>query len=103
METLNLNLRIAYVDFSGLYRLNDLQGLIGRINPRKLIVTAGGASETNLLAETCRVAEDGKAVQGEIFTPSMGEVVDASVGYECLDSEVEPRVGSKAELEGVGE
>lgn len=77
-RTLEINLRIAYVDFSGLYRLNDLQGLIGRINPRKLIVTAGNASGTKLLADTCRAAENGTAV-GEIFTPEDGETVDASV------------------------
>lgn len=77
-QSLTLNLRIAYVDFSGLYRLNDLQGLIGRINPRKLIVTAGDARETKVLAETCRAVENGNAV-GEIFTPMDGEAVDASV------------------------
>lgn len=77
-QQLTLNLRIAYVDFSGLYRLTDLQGLIGRINPRKLIVTAGDASETQLLAETCKEVENGSAV-GEIFTPIVGETVDASV------------------------
>ncbi|KAK3058299.1 hypothetical protein LTR09_001377 [Extremus antarcticus] len=77
-QSLTLNLRLAYVDFSGLYRLNDLQGLIGRINPRKLIVTGGDASETRLLADTCRAVENGKAV-GEIFTPVDGDVVDASV------------------------
>ena len=77
-RSLKLNLRIAYVDFSGLYRLTDLQGLIGRINPRKLIVTAGDANETQLLADTCKAAENGSAV-GEIFTPAIGETVDASV------------------------
>ena len=77
-HSLKLDLRIAYVDFSGLYRLTDLQGLIGRINPRKLIITAGNASETNLLAETCKAVENGSAV-GEIFTPMTGEAVDASV------------------------
>ena len=77
-KKLRLNLKIAYVDFAGLYRLTDLQGLIGRINPRKLIVTAGDASETKLLADTCKAAENGSAV-GEIFTPVLGETVDASV------------------------
>ena len=77
-QSLKLNLRIAYVDFSGLYRLTDLQGLIGRINPRKLIVTAGDAKETQLLADTCKAVENGSAV-GEVFTPVVGEAIDASV------------------------
>ncbi|KAK3691928.1 hypothetical protein LTR37_018359 [Vermiconidia calcicola] len=77
-RSLKLNVRIAYVDFSGLFRLTDLQGLIGRINPRKLIVTAGNASETQLLADTCRAVENGSAV-GEVFTPLNGESIDASV------------------------
>lgn len=78
-EELSIALRIAHVDFSGLYRLNDMKSLIGNINPRKLIVIAGDQSETNTLAEACRQAEDGKAVQGEIFTPVVAETVDASV------------------------
>ena len=77
-QKLHLKLKVAYVDFAGLYRLTDLQGLIGRINPRKLIVTGGDVSETKLLAETCRAAENGSAV-GEVFTPVTGEAVDASV------------------------
>ena len=75
---LRFTLRLAYVDFAGLYRLTDLQGLIGRINPRKLIVTAGNTKETQLLADTCKAVENGSAV-GEIFTPLVGEIVDASV------------------------
>lgn len=78
-RSLKLSLRLAYVDFSGLYSLTDVRNLIGNINPRKLIVIAGNASETKELAETCRSADEGKAVQGEIFTPALGESVDASV------------------------
>jgi len=78
-ESLAVHLRIAHVDFSGLYRLNDMKSLIGNINPRKLIVIAGNENETKLLADACREAEGGKAVQGEIFTPMLGEAIDASV------------------------
>ena len=78
-QRMSLNLKISCVDYTGLYRLQDLQSIIGRINPRKLIVTAGNEQETKVVADKCREADGGKAVQGEIFTPMVGEVIDASV------------------------
>ena len=76
-RTLELRMRITYVDFSGLYHLRDFQGIIPRVRPRKLILTAGNEQETRSLAEACRGLEEGAV--GEIFTPLVGEAVDASV------------------------
>ena len=80
MQTLTLRCRIAHVDFSGLYRLTDLQGLIPRIRPRKLILTAGDEIETKAVADACReLSEREQGSVGEIFLPLTGEMVDASV------------------------
>lgn len=80
MHTLKLRCKIAHVDFSGLYRLTDLQGLIPRVRPRKLIITAGDEVETKAVADACReLSEREQGSVGEIFTPLTGETVDASV------------------------
>lgn len=79
-QTLELRCKIAHVDFCGLFRLTDLQGLIPRIRPRKLIITAGDEAETQAVAHACReLAEREQGAVGEIFTPATGEMVDASV------------------------
>jgi cleavage and polyadenylation specificity factor subunit 2 len=78
-RTLSLRLQVAYVDFSGLHERRDLQMLIPLIQPRKLILTSGNASETRALADECKqlLAGGNKAV--EILTPVNGKTVDASV------------------------
>lgn len=79
-QALQLRCKIAHVDFCGLYRLTDLQGLIPRIRPRKLILTAGDEVETKVVADACReLSEREHGSVGEIFTPLSGEVIDASV------------------------
>lgn len=79
-QSLQLNVRIAYVDFSGLHEKRDLQMLIPLIRPRKLILVAGEEAETLALAEDCKAllaSGEGNAV--DILTPIIGETVDASV------------------------
>ncbi|KAL2211006.1 hypothetical protein CC79DRAFT_1268468 [Sarocladium strictum] len=83
-ESVTANLRIGYVDFSGLHDKRSLNMLIPLIQPRKLILIAGSQEETMTLAEDCRVAmglggsEQGKHI-GDVLTPAVGELVDASV------------------------
>ncbi|OJD24880.1 hypothetical protein ACJ73_03753 [Blastomyces percursus] len=87
-STLELNARIALVDFSGLHDKRSLEMLIPLIQPRKLILTAGLKEETLALAAECRNLLTGKAgvdlesssqAAVDIFTPVIGETVDASV------------------------
>ncbi|CAI4217562.1 unnamed protein product [Parascedosporium putredinis] len=56
-ETVAINLRLAYVDFSGLHDKRSLNMLIPLIQPRKLILNG----------------------EANVFTPDVGEMVDASV------------------------
>ena len=83
-ETVQLNLRIAFVNFSGLHDKRSLQMLIPMIRPRKLILTAGEKDETLSLADDCRnllgVSNGGDSGNKiSIFTPLSGDTVDASV------------------------
>ncbi|RSL47071.1 hypothetical protein CEP53_010076 [Fusarium sp. AF-6] len=86
-ETVTANLRIAYVDFSGLHDKRSLNMLIPLIKPRKLILVGGGREETLALAEDCRRALGGDAADGDgsseravdVYTPEIGTLVDASV------------------------
>lgn len=77
-QTLPLNLRLSYVDFSGLYDKRDLGNLLPRIRPRKLILIVGEQNETMALAEECR-AWMGADSGADVYTPAVGEVIDASV------------------------
>ena len=79
------NLRIAYVDFSGLHDQRSLSMLIPLIRPKKLVLIGGNTSETTYLAEDCRLKLQGDQADGtdkgssSVFTPSVGQMIDASV------------------------
>ncbi|KAF4985852.1 hypothetical protein FDECE_16272 [Fusarium decemcellulare] len=88
IETVATNLRIAFVDFSGLHDKRSLNMLIPLIQPRKLILVGGEREETLALAEDCRRALGSDAADGDnaggdrtvdVYTPEVGVVVDASV------------------------
>lgn len=79
-ETIQASLRIGFIDFSGLHDRRSLDMLIPLIQPRKLILIGGNEEETLALAEDCRAAlgmDGDKAI--DVFTPSVGVWVDASV------------------------
>lgn len=79
-ETLTVNLRIAFVDFSGLHDKRSLNMLIPLIQPRKLILVGGNREETMALAADCRASlgADGER-EVSVFTPEIGVSVDASM------------------------
>jgi cleavage and polyadenylation specificity factor subunit 2 len=83
-EKLAIDLRLAFVDFSGLHDKRSLQRLIPLIQPRKLILVGGLKEETLALANDCRKLLAGligrvDETAEDIFTPEVGVVVDASV------------------------
>ncbi|KAL8699820.1 MAG: hypothetical protein Q9201_005787 [Fulgogasparrea decipioides] len=81
----NARLKIAYVDFAGLHDQRSLSMLIPLIQPRKLIIVGGTASDTAYLASESRqklvptVSGSAATVQDHVFTPLNGEMVNASV------------------------
>ncbi|KAL0257686.1 hypothetical protein SLS55_006849 [Diplodia seriata] len=83
-ETVRLECRIAFVDFSGLHDKRSLQLLIPMIRPRKLILVGGEQEETLALAADCRklieaATADTTEATVDVFTPTIGVTVDASV------------------------
>lgn len=74
-----VNLRLAYVDFSGLHDKRSLNMLIPLIQPRKLILVGGSSEETAAVAADCRKLLVPPQGEDNVFTPGVGEVVDASV------------------------
>ncbi|KAL2194890.1 beta-lactamase-like protein [Corynascus similis CBS 632.67] len=85
-QTVSVKLRIAFVDFSGLHDKRSLNMLIPLIQPRKLILVAGSEEETHTLAADCRkllsaqlTSESSSQSAIDVFTPTIGATVDASV------------------------
>ncbi|KAI9881189.1 MAG: hypothetical protein M1830_007167 [Pleopsidium flavum] len=84
-DTIQVSLRIAYVDFSGLHDKRSLSMMIPLIQPRKLVLVGGAKDETLSLADECRkqlLAKTGGWTEGlavDVFTPLVGQTIDASV------------------------
>ncbi|KAK3949680.1 beta-lactamase-like protein [Pseudoneurospora amorphoporcata] len=82
-ETIPVRLRIAFVDFSGLHDKRSLTMLIPLIQPRKLVLIAGGKDETLALAADVKklltAQSTGTESAIEVLTPEVGTTVDASV------------------------
>ena len=81
-QSITINARLAFVDFMGLHDKRSLEMLIPLIQPRKLILVGGMKEETMALATECSKllsVRPGAADSAAIFTPTNGEVVDASV------------------------
>ena len=84
-NSVQANLRIAHVDYSGLHDQRSLSMLIPLIQPRKLVIVGGTQSETAWLAEECRnkfrsrLGSLERGILDDVFTPSLGETVSASM------------------------
>ncbi|KAJ5692987.1 hypothetical protein N7462_002410 [Penicillium macrosclerotiorum] len=88
-ESVTINARIAFVDFTGLHDKRSLEMLIPLIQPQKLILVGGMKEETFALAAECKkllatkIGVDASAAVADasaiIFTPENGDTVDASV------------------------
>ena len=83
--TVQVNFRIAYVDFAGIHDQRSLSMLIPLIQPRKVIFVGGTVSETLWLAEDYRKKLRSRSIQSDeqatndIFCPKIGETVTASM------------------------
>ena len=83
--TVEANIRIAYVDFAGLHDQRSLSNLVPLIQPKKLVLVAGSVSETATLAQDLKqklkteAVDDTSKTTEFVFTPSVGQTVDASV------------------------
>ncbi|SLM37091.1 Cleavage and polyadenylation specificity factor subunit 2 [Lasallia pustulata] len=84
-SSIQVSLRIAYVDFAGLHDQRSLFMLIPLIQPRKLIIVGGTASEAATLAEECKqkllahITGSVEAASDDVLTPIIGQTVGASM------------------------
>lgn len=92
--SLELHLKITYVDYSGLFEKRDLQMLIPLIRPRKLILISGDENETTSLAGECRELLSGGS-SAEVFSPLVGEAIDASVDTNAWSLKLSSRLVKK--------
>lgn len=74
---ISVKLQIGFVDFTGIHDKRSLHMLIPLIQPRKLILVGGSSEDTMTLASDCKKL----MIEGsfDIYTPSMGTTIDASV------------------------
>ena len=79
--SVELHVRLGYVDFSSLHDQRSLSMLLPLIQPQKLVLTCGSEADIQWLAtdytEKLQPATD--SMKQQVFTPSNGEMVDASV------------------------
>ncbi|KAI1332293.1 beta-lactamase-like protein [Xylariaceae sp. FL0255] len=76
-EKLSVKLQVEFINFTGIHDKRSLHMLIPLIQPRKLILIGGSQEDTTMLATDCRkLMAEGSL---DIYTPSVGTTVDASV------------------------
>jgi len=76
-EKVTVRLLIDFVDFAGIHDKRSLHMLIPLIQPRKLILVGGSNEATMTLASDCKKLMAEGSI--DIFTPTTGSIVDASV------------------------
>ncbi|XP_060555652.1 cleavage and polyadenylation specificity factor subunit 2-like [Ruditapes philippinarum] len=74
--TLDINASIQYIDFEGRTDGESMRKILNQIKPRQLILVHGSEEATQSLAEYCRNTQG--MIQGNVFTPKIGETVDAT-------------------------
>ncbi|KAL5009373.1 hypothetical protein ScPMuIL_014954 [Solemya velum] len=74
--TLDINANLQYIDFEGRSDGESIRKIIAQIKPRYLIIVRGTKESTQALSDYCKNTQG--FIQGQIFTPAIGEVVDAT-------------------------
>ncbi|ORE20852.1 hypothetical protein BCV71DRAFT_278864 [Rhizopus microsporus] len=74
-ETFSIRCQLRYVDLEGLSDGRSMKTILPQIAPRKLIIVHGSKSSTQDLESACQGIE---YFTKEIFTPSVGEVLNVS-------------------------
>ncbi|XP_043473723.1 probable cleavage and polyadenylation specificity factor subunit 2 [Leptopilina heterotoma] len=67
-----VNASVTYIDFEGRSDGESLQKILAQLKPRRVVLVRGSAKDTDILAKQ---AEN---VGARVFTPSRGEIIDAT-------------------------
>lgn len=76
IEKIEVVCNVEYIEFEGRSDGESTKKLIAQMKPKQLILVHGSAQATRHLAQHCY---DNNIAQGHIFSPSVGEIVDATV------------------------
>uniref|UniRef100_A0A914CJ17 Cleavage and polyadenylation specificity factor subunit 2 n=1 Tax=Acrobeloides nanus TaxID=290746 RepID=A0A914CJ17_9BILA len=68
--------KVEFIDFEGRSDGESIKKILAQIKPKQLIIVHGKTDATLHLKQYC---EQNQVVQGKIFTPTLGEVVDATI------------------------
>ncbi|KAL0095247.1 beta-lactamase-like protein [Phycomyces blakesleeanus] len=74
-QDIQVHCLLRYVDLEGLSDGRSMKTILPQIAPRKLIIVHGGKESTDDLAQACQSMDH---FTKEIFTPSVGEVLNVS-------------------------
>lgn len=101
------HLKIAYVDFAGLHDQRSLSMLIPLIQPRKLVLIGGNASETASLAKDIAPKLNPSSTRSTdktlsiVFTPSNGQRIDASMDTNAWTLKLGDALGKRLHWQNV--
>lgn len=84
-QTLYVNSKIQMIDFEGRSDKDSLKKIISLIKPRRVILVRGSPAATEELASFCMSSLPGS----KIFTPQIGEIVDATTESHIYQVTVE--------------
>jgi cleavage and polyadenylation specificity factor subunit 2 len=98
-EQIAVAMGITFIDFSGIHDKRSLHMLIPLIQPRKLVLTGGSASETDdLSVELPKLFQS----QIDIFLPEVGASVDASADTNAYTVNLAPALVKGLKWQDVG-
>lgn len=99
-DTITVNLKIAFIDFSGIHDKRSLHMLIPLIQPRKLVLTGGSPEDTDELAADLPQLTAQNPM--DIFKPDMGASVDASADTNAYNVNLAPTLVKGLRWQEVG-
>uniref|UniRef100_A0A915AJI3 Cleavage and polyadenylation specificity factor subunit 2 n=2 Tax=Parascaris univalens TaxID=6257 RepID=A0A915AJI3_PARUN len=68
--------KVEFIDFEGRSDGESVKKILSQVKPKQLVIVHGSAAATRHLAQ---YASETGIVQGKIFTPRLGEIVDATI------------------------
>ncbi|XP_050505748.1 probable cleavage and polyadenylation specificity factor subunit 2 [Diabrotica virgifera virgifera] len=71
-RTVQVNCQVHYIDFEGRSDGESLMKILSQLKPRRVIVVRGDEENTSVIAKHC------EGIKARVFTPSRGEIVDAT-------------------------
>ncbi|KAJ1841391.1 hypothetical protein LPJ70_004236, partial [Coemansia sp. RSA 2708] len=82
----SVNCQLAYIDIEGRVSGNSLRNILVNLIPKRLVIVHGSSASTKALADYCR--DPSIQVTKDIYTPSVGEILNVSSGINAYQVQV---------------